>query len=374
MSNFKVVITDYTYENLDVERKILSQRDDIEVLDYQDRTEEGVMRFSSDCDVLVCQYSAITRRVIENLKNCKMIIRYAIGVDNIDLVAAGEHGIPVVNVPDYGIDEVSTHAVTLILAAMRKLPQTLKDVRDRKWNYALIKPLYRTYGSTLGLVGLGRIPSDVARKMSGFGMKILAYDPYAPSERAAALGVELVDLDRLLKESDCISIHCPLTEQTYHMLFANAIIQSKWGRAMMAIKDADLAVEACGIKLSSVKIFAFTLCCIYGCIGGALYGHLIGYISPTDFTMDTTVRYLMMLMIGGIGSLGGNMLGAIIINMLPEALRFLDTYYWLVFSIVVLISSILIPNGLVSVLKKWVRKIISDKGKNAVHTTSEGGK
>lgn len=158
------------------------------------------------------------------------------------------------------------------------------------------------------------------------------------------------------------------------MLFANAIIQSKWGRAMMAIKDADLAVEACGIKLSSVKIFAFTLCCIYGCIGGALYGHLIGYISPTDFTMDTTVRYLMMLMIGGIGSLGGNMLGAIIINMLPEALRFLDTYYWLVFSIVVLISSILIPNGLVSVLKKRVRKIISDKGKNAVHTTSEGGK
>lgn len=227
MSNFKVVITDYTYENLDVERKILSQRDDIEVLDYQDRTEEGVMRFSSDCDVLVCQYSAITRRVIENLKNCKMIIRYAIGVDNIDLVAAGEHGIPVVNVPDYGIDEVSTHAVTLILAAMRKLPQTLKDVRDRKWNYALIKPLYRTYGSTLGLVGLGRIPSDVARKMSGFGMKILAYDPYAPSERAAALGVELVDLDRLLKESDCISIHCPLTEQTYHMFNMETIKKMK---------------------------------------------------------------------------------------------------------------------------------------------------
>lgn len=217
MGKFKVVITDYTYENLDVERRVLSQREDIEVLDYQDRTEEGVMRFSVDCDVLVCQYAAITRRVIENLKNCKMIIRYAIGVDNIDLQAASERGIPVVNVPDYGIDEVSTHAVALILAAMRKLPQTLRDVRAHKWNYALIKPLYRTYGRTLGLVGLGRIPSDVAKKMSGFGMKILAYDPYAPAERAQALGVELVSLEQLLEQSDCISIHCPLTEQTHHM-------------------------------------------------------------------------------------------------------------------------------------------------------------
>lgn len=161
---------------------------------------------------------------------------------------------------------------------------------------------------------------------------------------------------------------------TVLMLFANGIIRSKWGRAMMAVKDADLAVEACGIKLSSVKIFAFALCCVYGCIGGALYGHLIGYISPTDFTMDTTVRYLMMLMIGGIGSLGGNVLGAIIINMLPEALRFLDTYYWLVFSIVVLISSILIPNGLVSVLKKWMRCILIRKGKGTDGTTGEGGK
>jgi len=157
------------------------------------------------------------------------------------------------------------------------------------------------------------------------------------------------------------------------MLFAVGIIRSKWGRAMKAIKDADLAVEACGIKLSSVKIFAFTLCCIYGCIGGALYGHLIGYISPTDFTMDTTVRYLMMLMIGGIGSIGGNVLGAIIINMLPEALRFLDTYYWLVFSILVLISSILIPNGLVSVMRKLTRKIFPDK-KASVRTTGKGGK
>lgn len=137
------------------------------------------------------------------------------------------------------------------------------------------------------------------------------------------------------------------------LIIAVRIINSKWGRAIKAVKDNDLAVEACGIKLSSIKIFAFTLCCIYGCIGGAMYGHLIGYINPTDFSMDTTIRYLMMLMIGGIGSTPGNILGAVIVNMLPEVLRFLGSYYWLVFSIIILITSVLIPHGMISVCKSF---------------------
>lgn len=141
------------------------------------------------------------------------------------------------------------------------------------------------------------------------------------------------------------------------MLIAMRVIKSKWGRAIKAIKDSDMAVEACGIKLSSVKIFAFTLCCIYGCIGGALYAHFIGYISPADFTTDTSIRYLMMLMIGGIGSTAGNVIGAIIVNILPEMLRFLDSYYWLVFSIVVLICSVVIPNGLVSVIRGAFKRL-----------------
>lgn len=227
MDTFKVVITDYTYETLDVEREVLSQLDNIELRDYHYRTEEEVIRIARDCDVLVVQYAPITRRVIESLKRCRMIIRYAIGVDNIDLQAATEQGIYVVNVPDYGIDEVSTHAVCLILAAMRKLLQTVDDVRSGKWNYALVKPLHRTMGSTLGLVGLGRIPSSVAEKMSGFGMKILAYDPYVSQSQADALGVELVDLDTLVQNSDCISIHCPLNAQTHHMFDINTFRKMK---------------------------------------------------------------------------------------------------------------------------------------------------
>ena len=173
---FKVVVTDYTYENLDIERKILA-RPDIELKDYQYRDAAHVKEITADCDVLVTQYAGINREVIENLAHCRMIIRYAIGVDNIDLAAASERGIPVVNVPDYGIDEVSTYAVTLLLCAARKIPQTIDMIRRAEWNYAITKPMYRTAGKTVGLIGFGRIPRAVAKKLSGFDMQILAYDP-----------------------------------------------------------------------------------------------------------------------------------------------------------------------------------------------------
>lgn len=131
------------------------------------------------------------------------------------------------------------------------------------------------------------------------------------------------------------------------------IIHSKWGRAIKAIKDNDVAVEACGIEISKIKILAFTLCSVYGCIGGALYAQLMGYISPSDFTLNSSVTYLMMLMIGGIGSVPGNIIGAFIVTMLPELLRFLKDYYWITFSAIILIFSVLLPNGLVSVFKKF---------------------
>lgn len=150
------------------------------------------------------------------------------------------------------------------------------------------------------------------------------------------------------------------------LAIALRIISSKWGRAIKAIKDNDLAVEACGVRLANIKVFAFTLCCIYGCIGGAMYGHLIGYISPTDFTVDTTIRYLMMLMIGGIGSTGGNILGAVIVNMLPEMLRFLGSYYWIIFSIIILVFSVVLPNGLISLIKAGVKKL-GARSKGGVH-------
>lgn len=131
-------------------------------------------------------------------------------------------------------------------------------------------------------------------------------------------------------------------------LIALKIINSKWGRVLKAIRDNDQAVESCGINIAEIKIKAFLLCTVYGCIAGALYAHLMGYINPADFTFDLSIKYLMMLMLGGIGSIPGNILGAAIVTLLPEFLRFLQDYYWLIFSSVLLVIVILLPNGVIS--------------------------
>ena len=216
MSQFKVVIADYYYETLEQEKKVFSQMD-IQLEDYHCKTEDEVIQVASDCDALICQFAPITRRVIENLKKCKIIIRYAIGVDIIDLKAAEEHGIYVCNVPDYGVDEVSNHAIALLLDCAKKLTYLAGQVKQGNSSYTVVKPLYRISGKTLGLVGFGRIPRLVAQKMAGFGVNIITYDPMVNEEAARQLNVTPVSLDELLSRSDYISVHCPLVPATHHM-------------------------------------------------------------------------------------------------------------------------------------------------------------
>lgn len=141
------------------------------------------------------------------------------------------------------------------------------------------------------------------------------------------------------------------------------IVNSKWGRAFKAIRDNVEAVEACGIDIAKLKILAFTLAAMYGALAGSLYAHLMGYINPIAFNFDFSVNYIMMLMIGGIGSVVGNILGAIVVTILPEILRFLKDYYWLFFSTVVLIFSVFFPNGLISIFEIF-RQNINKRGWN----------
>lgn len=135
------------------------------------------------------------------------------------------------------------------------------------------------------------------------------------------------------------------------VLLAQRVIDSKWGRVFKAIRDNDQAAETCGINVAEIKITAFILSTVYASVAGALYAHLMGYINPADFNFDLSVKYLMMLMLGGIGSVPGSILGGIVITMLPEYLRFLKEYYWLIFSSVILILVITLPHGLVSVFQ-----------------------
>jgi len=146
---------------------------------------------------------------------------------------------------------------------------------------------------------------------------------------------------------------------------AKRIVSSKWGRVFQSIKDNPDAAEACGVNIAQIKILAFTLAAIYGCIGGALYSCLMGYISSNTFNQDLSINYLVMMMIGGIGSVGGNILGAALVTILPEMLRFLENYYWLIFSVVMLLFAIFMPYGLVSVPGKiaaLARKIKGEEG------------
>ncbi|MGX8702017.1 branched-chain amino acid ABC transporter permease [Caproiciproducens sp.] len=137
---------------------------------------------------------------------------------------------------------------------------------------------------------------------------------------------------------------------------AARIVSSKWGRVFKAIRDNSDAVEACGIDVANLKILAFTMAAVYGCIGGFLYTHMMGYINPTAFNQDLSVNYLVMMMIGGIGSVTGNILGAVMVTLLPEILRFMQNYYWLIFSIITLIFAVFLPYGIVSLFKKSERQ------------------
>jgi len=219
----KVVITDCDHPSVEIEKEIFSEIDPEFVLAYCN-TEDEVIEAAKDADGIINQYAPITRRVIESLKRCKVIARYGVGVDNIDVEAATEHKIIVANVPDYCVDEVSTHTIALILACARGITLLDRKIRDKKWDFTLAKPLFRTQGKTLGLFGLGRIAKMVAQKASGFGLKIIAYDPYVSKVNRE---IKLVKFSQLLSDSDFTSIHSPLTDETRHSFGKNELKNMK---------------------------------------------------------------------------------------------------------------------------------------------------
>ncbi|WP_422833858.1 C-terminal binding protein [Variovorax sp. HJSM1_2] len=173
-----------------------------------------------DADVVLVRESPVTRAVIEDMQRCKAIIRYGIGVDNIDMQAARERGIAVANVPDYGIDEVSTQTVALLLAVVRRLRIHDREVREGRWSTGVLQPMYRLRGRTLGLLGYGRIARMTHEMLSGFGFgRVLVNDPLAK----AADGIELASVERICQEADVISVHAPLTAETRQLLNAERI-------------------------------------------------------------------------------------------------------------------------------------------------------
>jgi D-3-phosphoglycerate dehydrogenase len=211
---YQVVITDCDHGSIDEEKEEF-ERMGAELILAQVNKEEDLIRMCKDADGLVNQYALLTRRVLENLPKCKIVSRYGVGVDPVDLKAATDLGVIVANVPDYCMDEVSNQTISMILSLIRKTAFFDQKVKSGHWDFHLGIPIYRTRGKTLGLIGSGKIGLEVARKMSGFGLRVISFDPYLEK---APEGIGLTDFDTLLKESDFISIHCPLNDSTRHMI------------------------------------------------------------------------------------------------------------------------------------------------------------
>ena len=209
MGRFKVVVTDQVFPDVDVERELLASVDaDLVVADG---TAEGVVAQARDADALLNTYLPVDADLIAQLERCRIIARYGIGVDNIDIEAAEKSGIVVTNVPDYCVEEVALHTAALLLALLRKVVEGDRLVRQGKWGIDELRPMRRVGELTVGLVGYGRIARRVGDIVRVLGADLLVYDPYVT---AGPDGPRLVELDELLAGSDAISVHAPLTPQT----------------------------------------------------------------------------------------------------------------------------------------------------------------
>ncbi len=222
-----VPVTDYTFPNLDPEQKALAKVG-ASIKGFQSKTEAEVIANIAGSKVVIAQFAPITKKVLASLADNATVIRYGVGVDNIDLQAAKELGIKVAYVPDYCMDEVANHTVAMLLSLMRALPILDKGVRNNRWDgIAMAKPLVPLKEAKVGLIGLGRIGTEVVKRLKAFGPRINVYDPYLSQEKAAEIGVSLVSLAELFASSDAISLHSPLNEQTKYIINSESLAKMK---------------------------------------------------------------------------------------------------------------------------------------------------
>ena len=222
-----VLIDPSAFASLEPDERIFAQAGGEFVFSPCESADE-IIAAAHDADILMVVYrNFISRSILEHLPNCKAVVRHGIGVDNIDVEAATDLGILVINNPTYCIEEVSDMAIALLLACTRRIPLLDRVVRTGTWQNALARPGYRVCGSTLGLVGLGRIAQRVAEKARGFGMRLLAYDPYVSEDRAKQMGVELCTLDTIIAESDFLTVHLPKTPDTLGLINRDLLLKAK---------------------------------------------------------------------------------------------------------------------------------------------------
>lgn len=232
MSKGKVYITDYGFPDLELERNLLNAMG-YDVFSSLKSNEEDIIANGSDADAILVQWAPLTDKVISSLKKCRIIVRYGIGVDNIDLEAAKKRRIPVCNVPDYCVHEVADHTISLALALARQLVETNTRMKKGVWNIIPPFPMPAFREMLFATVGFGRIAKEVLKRSQSFGFDVGSYDPNVSDEEMQNAGVRRLSFEKLVSTADIISLHLPLNENTRHLINAETIGRMKKGTILL---------------------------------------------------------------------------------------------------------------------------------------------
>jgi D-3-phosphoglycerate dehydrogenase len=202
---------------LEEERRAMAGLD-VEIVPIAAATQEQLIADAREADALITVGVPITRRALDGMPKCRMIVTASVGYDAIDVEAATAVGVPVAHVPDFCTHEVANHTIMLLLAVTRKLIPLHNNLRAGKWDRSFLAGIPPLHGQTLGLIGFGRIGRAVATRARGFAMQVIAADPYVDRAVMAEHGARWVQLEDLLRQADCVSVHCLLNAKTRHLI------------------------------------------------------------------------------------------------------------------------------------------------------------
>jgi D-3-phosphoglycerate dehydrogenase len=238
-----IAVTDSPFPSLDPAKAALARLDP-ELRVAKSASADDILAAARDADAVLVTYAKLPGELLRQLMRCKVIGRFGLGVDNIDIKAAAELGIAVTYVPDYCMHEVSDHAMALLLALARKIPLSNKLVQAGRWEMPAVVPIHRLAGRVLGLVGFGNIPRALAPKAKAFGLRVIAHDPFASQAVFAAAGVEAMSFEGLLAIADFVSIHAPLVPATRGLFNAEVFRKMKKGAMLINTARGPLVDEA----------------------------------------------------------------------------------------------------------------------------------
>lgn len=205
MKDFRIAITDCDHESFDIEKKVLAEAG-IELEIFQCKTEDDLIEQFQGIHAALNQYAPFTEKVFASLPDLKLVVRYGVGVNNVDLEAATKYGVQICNIPDYGMNEVADHAMALTLALTRKVTFMNDLVKNGTWDFQKSMPIYRHHVQTVGVIGLGRIGTEYAKRAQAFGFEVIGCEQ---TGRQLPDFVKAVSFETLIASADIISIHCP---------------------------------------------------------------------------------------------------------------------------------------------------------------------